>query len=446
MKAFKAYDIRGVWGNDLNSDIIYRTGYFLKKVLKAEKILIGRDIRNSSPEMHESLTKGLMDAGCMVYDAGTCTTPMVYWGTGKYDFDAGLMITASHNPKEYNGLKVSAKNVKPIAYDNGLKEVEGLIESGAMMPKIKGGSMQTFEIKSDYLEYLKSYSSFSPDIKVSIDFSCGMAGLFADSLFPHAEKINALPDGDFPAHEPNPLEVANQQQIIEQVIENKSDIGVIFDGDADRVMFIDEKGKFISPDLIIALLGHYFLKDKNKEYKVVQDIRTSKAVAEYLRQFNATVDIWRVGRAYGATRLKQVDGIYGGELAGHYYFRDFYYSDSGLLAAILVLNIVDGFRLKGIELSSLISTISPYFNTGEVNFKIQDKLAAMNAVRDYFYNDEKPQRYLDFDGYRLDFEDWWFNIRPSNTEPYLRFLAEAKSKRLLSEKTDVIYSILSRFE
>jgi phosphomannomutase len=446
LKAFKAYDIRGVWGDDLNKDIIYKTGYFLKTVLKADKILIGRDIRNSSPDMHEALSKGLIDAGAKVYDAGICTTPMIYWGTGKFDFDAGLMITASHNPKEYNGLKVSAKNVQPIGYDNGLKEVEELIESGINMPKKTEGSVQTFEIKDDYLKYLKSYSAFSQDIKVSIDFSCGMAGLFAETLFPHTDKINSLPDGDFPAHEPNPLEVVNQQQIIGQVIENKSDIGIIFDGDADRVMFIDEKGNFISPDLIIALLGHYFLKDKNKEYKVVQDIRTSKAVAEYLQQFNATVDIWKVGRAFGASKLKEVDGIYGGELAGHYYFRDFYYSDSGLLAAILVLNIVDEFRLKGIKLSSLISSISPYFNTGEVNFKIEDKLSAMNALRDYFNQNETPTRYLDIDGYRLDFEDWWFSIRPSNTEPYLRFLAEAKTKGLLSEKTGIIYSILSRFE
>jgi len=203
---------------------------------------------------------------------------------------------------------------------------------------------------------------------------------------------------------------------------------------------------FVSPDLIIAVLGHYFLKDKNRKYQVVQDIRTSKAVGEYLRDYGVEMTIWKVGRAFGAAKLKEVDGIYGGELAGHYYFKDFYYSDSGLLAAILVLNIIDELRKSGISFSELISKISPYWNTGEVNFKIEGKLAAMNAVRDYFMESEKPGRYLDFDGYRLDFNDWWFNIRPSNTEPYLRFLAEAKSEKLLKEKTEIIYSILSEYK
>ncbi len=445
MKAFKSYDIRGVWGTELSEGLVYKTGNFLPQVLNAKRILIGRDLRNSSPQMRDALVKGLVDAGAEVYDIGISTTPMVYWATGKYDFDASVMITASHNPKEYNGLKVSAKDVKPIGYDNGLSEVEHLMESGKSTVKIEGGSIHSMEIRNEYLKFLKSYSTFTGDINVSMDISNGMAGLFTDELFPNASKINKEPDGNFPAHEPNPLEVENQEHIKSEVLKNKSDIGIIFDGDADRVMFIDEKGNFVSPDLIIAVLGHYFLKDKSKKYRVVQDIRTSKAVGEYLERFNVEMTIWKVGRAFGASKLKEIDAIYGGELAGHYYFKDFYYSDSGLLAAVLVLNIVDEFRKQGISFSSLISNISPYWNTGEVNFKIEDKLGAMNAVRNYFQDTESPDRYLDFDGYRLDFPDWWFNIRPSNTEPYLRFLAEAKSEKLLKEKTEIIYKILSEF-
>lgn len=446
MKAFKAYDIRGVWGSELNPEIAYKTGYFLPSVLKVKKILIGRDVRNSSPEMHKNLLQGLVDAGVQVFDAGICTTPMIYWGTGKFNFDASVMITASHNPKEHNGIKFSAKDVRPIGYADGLNLIEEFINNGKETPVIGRGTSQTFALRDAYLNFLKPYSLFSKDLKVSVDFSNGMAGLFADDLFSNTLMINKVPDGNFPAHEPNPLEVENQEQIKKHVVENKSDIGVIFDGDADRVMFIDEKGQFISPDLIIALLGHYFLEGKDVKNTVVQDIRTSKAVGEYLSQFNTNVEIWRVGRAFGAAKLKEVDGVYGGELAGHYYFRDFYYSDSGLLATLLVLNVVDKFRLKGIKLSEIIERISPYFNTGEVNFKIEDKLSAMNAVRDYFMNIEEPDRYLDFDGYRLDFADWWFNIRPSNTEPYLRFLAEAKSKDLLEEKTKIIYDILNRYK
>jgi len=446
MKAFKAYDIRGLWGSEINADIAYRIGYFIPQVFKVKKILIGRDIRLSSDEFFNALADGITDAGANVYDAGITTTPMVYWGTGKFDFEFSLMITASHNSSGYNGLKFSGKDVKPIGYDNGLNILEKLVESNTQITKKDKGTISKYEFAKDYLDFLSNYKKDYTDLNISIDCSNGMAALFTKELFGEKPSyINDVLDGSFPGHEPNPLEVENQEQIKNLVVKNKSDIGVIFDGDADRVMFIDDKGKFVSPDLIIALLGHYFFEERKEKGKVVQDIRTSKAVAEYLNQFNTELVIWKVGRAYGATKLKEVDGIFGGELAGHYYFRDFYYSDSGLLAAILVLNIVKALKKKGIKFSDIINSISPYWNTGEVNFKIEDKLSAMNEVRDYFQKNEPPLKYLDFDGYRLEFEDWWFNIRPSNTEPYLRFLAEAKGENLLKEKTSIIYNILAKY-
>ena len=446
MKAFKAYDIRGLWGSEINADIAYRIGYFIPQVFEVKKILIGRDIRLSSDEFFNALADGITDAGANVYDAGITTTPMVYWGTGKFDFEFSLMITASHNSSGYNGLKFSGKDVKPIGYDNGLNILEKLVESNTQITKKEKGIISKYEFTNDYIKFLSSYKKDYSDLNISIDCSNGMAALFAKDLFGKKPSyINDVLDGTFPGHEPNPLEVENQEQIKNLVIKNKSDIGVIFDGDADRVMFIDDKGKFVSPDLIIALLGHYFFEERKEKGKVVQDIRTSKAVAEYLNQFNTELVIWKVGRAYGATKLKEVDGVFGGELAGHYYFRDFYYSDSGLLAAILVLNIVKALKEKGIKFSDIINDISPYWNTGEVNFKIEDKLGAMNEVRDYFQKNAPPLKYLDFDGYRLEFEDWWFNIRPSNTEPYLRFLAEAKGEKLLKEKTSIIYNILAKY-
>ena len=252
-------------------------------------------------------------------------------------------------------------------------------------------------------------------------------------------------DGSFPGHEPNPLEPENQDQIKECVLKNDCDIGVIFDGDADRVMFIDEKGNFISPDLIIAVLAHYFFEEKKCKGTVVQDIRTSKAVGDFLKKYDTELVIWKVGRAFGATKLKEVNGIYGGELAGHYYFRDFYFSDSGLLAAQLVLNIVATFAEQNIPFSKVISRISTYANTGEVNFTIEKKQEAMDEVLNYFKENDPEFVFFDFDGYRLEFNDWWFNIRPSNTEPYLRFLAEAENDQLLEEKTKIIYSVLSRY-
>lgn len=446
MKAFKAYDIRGVWGTDLNPEIVYKIGYFLPGVLNARKILVGRDIRLSSVEMFNALTDGITDAGTDVADVGLATTPMIYWGTGKYDFDASVMITASHNHKTYNGLKFSGKNVLPVGYDNGLQKVEKLIEDGAKILRKEKGKTEIFELDDSYLDFLSDYGADFSDLNITIDISNGMAGLFAKELFGNKiYYLNEKLDGNFPAHEPNPLEPENQEEIKKAVLKNKSDIGLIFDGDADRVMFIDEKGQFISPDLIIALLGHYFFKEGNERGKVVQDIRTSKAVADYLKKFGVEVETWRVGRAYGATKLKEVNGIYGGELAGHYYFRDFYYSDSGLMAALIVLKVVQRFHQNGITVSEIISGISTYANTGEVNYKIEQKQEAMDAVKDYFFKHDPPLQFVDFDGYRFDFNDWWFNIRPSNTELYLRFLAEAKTQSLLDAKTKIIFELISEF-
>ncbi|NOX85062.1 MAG: phosphomannomutase/phosphoglucomutase [Chlorobi bacterium] len=450
LKAFKAYDIRGKWGEELTPEIVYRIGFFLPQILKADKILVGRDARLSSGDMFEALTNGITDAGADVADAGLSTTPMVYWGTGKLGFDASVMITASHNPKDHNGLKVSGKDVKPIGYDNGLKEVESLIEkSEPVIPHLVKGKIEKIGLKSSYLSFLRQYTDDFSGLKITVDCSDGMASLFIKELLGDGiDYMNCSPDGNFPAHEPNPLEPENRKQIVDAVKSRKSDIGLIFDGDADRVMFIDEKGNFVSPDLIIALLGHHFFngKEQVEGRKVVQDIRTSKAVGEYLQQFDVEMITWRVGRAYGATKLKEVNGIYGGELAGHYYFRDFYYSDSGLVAALLVLKIVNRFRDEGITFSEMISRISSYFNTGEVNFKIENKQVAMNAVKDWFLQNELPVKFYDFDGYRLEFADWWFNIRPSNTEPYLRFLAEARTKKLLDEKTKIIFNIITQFK
>jgi phosphomannomutase len=446
MNAFKAYDIRGEYGKDLNKEMVYRIGYFLPEILPMKNIFVGRDVRLSSDEMFEALADGLTDAGVDVTDAGLTTTPMVYWGTGKYGFDASVMITASHNPKNHNGLKISAKNVLPVGYDNGLQKLEALVDSDEKVVKRTKGTIRQMDMKPDYLAFLNRYKKDYSGLNLVIDYCNGMASLFANDLF--GEKyfpLNEKADGTFPGHEPNPLDPVNQEQIKAAVKNHKADLGIIFDGDADRVMFIDEKGQFISPDLIIALFAHYFLKDTDKREHVVHDIRTSKAVGEYLAKFNADVTIWRVGRAYGATKLREVNGIYGGELAGHYYFRDFYFSDSGLMASLIMLDIVDEFKKQGKTVSELIHNISSYANTGEVNFRIEKKQEAMEAVVNHFEKLQKPAAYYDFDGYRLEFPEWWFNIRPSNTEPYLRFLAEAKSQKLLDEKTKQVYDLLKSF-
>lgn len=442
MKAFKAYDIRGEWGTDLNENIAYRIGYFLPQILKAKTFLVGRDMRLSSDTLFTQLARGLNDAGCDVDDIGLASTPLVYWSTAKYGYEASVQITASHNPKNHNGLKISAANALPVGYDTGLNRLEALVESDTTcVPVAQRGTIRHKEVKDDYLVFQKQFVGDLSALNIAVDCSNGMSSLFVHDLIGQAHYINDTLDGNFPSHEPNPLEAENQEQIKALVIKEKCDIGLLFDGDADRITFIDEKGNFISPDLIIAFLGNFFIGEKKEKGVVLQDTRSSRAIQEYLDRYQAKVETWRVGRAYAALKLRELDGVYGGELAGHYYFRDFYYSDSALLAASIVLRLLNQFKQGGRTMSQLISEITSYHNSGEINFKVEHKKEIMDAVRDHFTNLEKPERFLDFDGYRLDYKDWWLNIRPSNTEPYLRFLCEAKSENKLKEIIEIVTDI-----
>ena len=445
MGAFHAYDIRGIYNVDFDKETAYKVGYFLPELLSADKVLVGRDARVSSDEIHEYLLKGLTDAGADVYDIGLSTTPMVYFGTANYGFKASVQITASHNPAEYNGLKVSRENALPVGYDTGLGQVKEWIENGReTVPAAVKGQVHPMDIKADYLAFLLKYKEDWSSLRIAMDVSNGMASLFVRDIFgDQPSYIYEEMDGRFPNHEPNPLVQKNVEDLKKLVAQTGADIGVIFDGDADRVMFVDENSRFISPDLMIAVLGHYFLEERGEKGYIHQDIRSSKAVGEYLAPMGGVMNTWRVGRAYAALKLREIDGVYGGELAGHYYFRDFFYSDSGLLAAILILNVVAKMKAEGVSLSQLIARIEKYKNSGEINFRLEDKKGAMDAVRDYFMGTEQSTAYMDFDGYRVEFPQWWFNIRPSNTEPYLRFLCEATSQELLDEKVAKVREILT---
>ncbi len=450
MGAFHAYDIRGIYNVDFDKYLAYKVGYFIPVLLGADKVLVGRDSRLSSPEIFEYVAKGINDAGADVYDLGLSTTPMVYFGTAVHGFQASVQITASHNPKEYNGMKISRENALPVGFDTGLSTIQQWIEEGRETPVVEArGKTIPFDISRQYVSFLKSRKEDISDLKMSIDISNGMAALFAKKIFGE-EPVYLFDelDGTFPNHDPNPLVPENLIELQKSVITQRSDVGVIFDGDADRVMFVDERGNFISPDLVIALLGHYFFE--NERYKgakrlVLQDIRSSKSVAEYLAPMGAQVVTWKVGRAFAARKLREIDGLFGGELAGHYYFKDFFYSDSGLLAAILALNVIARFKREGLSLSQLIERINGYFSSGEINFTISKKEDAMVAVRELFVSQERPVASYDFDGYRVEFPQWWFNIRPSNTEPYLRFICEATSIDLLEEKVAQAREVIKNF-
>jgi len=450
MGAFHAYDIRGVWGKDWDLDIAYKVGYFIPILLKTNKVLVGRDCRISSMEIHDAVLKGINDAGADVYDIGLSSTPMVYFGTANYGFDASVQITASHNPAEYNGMKVSTTDAQAVGYDAGLGQIKAWIDEGRPTPvAAKRGQVFQKEIMADYLAFMRKFVKDYSGLTIAMDLSNGMANLFAKEIFGTGSNIHYLfdtLDGRFPNHEPNPLIEKNCFPLEDKVKEVKADAGVIYDGDADRVMFVDEKGQFISPDLMIALMGRYFVGERGLKGIVLQDIRSSKAVGEYLAPMGCTMETWKVGRAFAAKKLREIDGVWGGELAGHYYFRDFFYSDSGLLASMILLNIVADLKKEGKTLSQAIAEIVRYKNSGEINFRLEDKKGAMDAIKEHFMSAEKATAFMDFDGYRVEFPDWWFNIRPSNTEPYLRFICEATSDALLQEKISETEKILtSRF-
>ncbi|MFA6784785.1 MAG: phosphomannomutase/phosphoglucomutase, partial [Sphaerochaeta sp.] len=300
------------------------------------------------------------------------------------------------------------------------------------------------DARTPYLAFLKQFASDISNLNISIDCSHGMANLLVkDLLGDHHHYLYDHFDGTFPAHEPNPLEEENCKDLEAAVIANGSDVGVIYDGDADRVMFIDEKGRFLQPDYITAVLGYHYLK--KEKGNVLVDIRTSRSTSEYLTKLGATVHTWKVGHAFAKTKLRDLSAIFGGELAGHYYFRDFFNCDSGFLASLIVLNVVSDLKKQGITFSSFIDSIIAYANSGEINFKLEDKDKAVSALYDRFVQNDKPTKVLDFDGYRIEFPTWWFNVRKSNTEPYLRLVVEAKTSEELKERKEELSSIIKQF-
>ncbi len=447
IKSFKAYDIRGVFGKDFTLEHAYRAGFHLPALLAADKVLIGRDARLSSPQIHKELCRGICDAGADVYDLGYATTPMVYYFTAKDGFDASVQITASHNPAHYNGMKVSSTNATPIGYDTGLGKLEEMILEKEVIPEKIKGKLINYDKENEYIAFLKQYADDFSSLKIAVDCSNGMAALLVHKILGNDPiYLHDTLDGSFPNHEPNPLEQENLQDLKRMVEKEGCDLGIIFDGDADRVMFVDENAVFIPPDLIIALLGHYFKEEGGESGMVIQDIRSSKAIGEYLSTMGFEMHTWRVGRAFASPRLREIKGVYGGELAGHYYFRDFYYSDSGFLACLLVLRTLKKFKQQGISFSQIMKKIGSYKNSGEINFKIEQKTEAMEAVKEFYFNIEEPLVFLDFDGYRLEYADFWLNIRPSNTEPYLRFIAEAKTEVVLEEIITQVKNIITQFK
>lgn len=448
MGAFKAYDIRGIYNKDFDKKTAYKVGYFLPSLLSTDHVVVGRDVRLSSPEIHEYLLKGITDSGADVYDLGLATTPMVYFATVFLKADASVQITASHNPKEYNGLKISRKDAIPVGGDTGLKDLEKLCNEGEITISEKKGEVKDYSyVRDEYVKYLRGFCPDIADLDISIDCSNGMSSLIIKDVLKDdsIHYIYDTFDGSFPNHEPNPLDERNCEDIKRETLKNRSDVGIIYDGDADRVMFIDEKGRFIQPDYITAVLGCYY-KKKGLSGNSLVDVRTSRSTTEYLESIGFPPTLWKVGHAFAKMKIREIDAVFGGELAGHYYFRrDFFNCDSGILASLLVLSVVKSLKEEGRTLSQLVDSIVKYSNTGEVNFKLEEKDECIARILEHFKR-ENPSKILSFDGYRIEFPSWWFSIRKSNTEPYLRIVLEAQSKEEMENRLKEIKDIIGQFK
>ena len=445
--------MRGTFGTDFDLETAYKVGRALPKVVKGGKWLVGRDCRVTSAAIRDALVKGLSEAGAKVTDLGLCTTPMVYYFTATDGFDGSVMITASHNPPSDNGLKVSMRTALPVGYANGLNEVESTVAADnsdyAEAKKRNETEVVDGKFVSRYVEFLKSkltanfsFSASSHPLKIGIDCSNGMASLLVHDVFPDAVVINDTLDGSFPNHSPNPLKAEAREQIAALVRERKLDCGIIFDGDADRAMFVDENGGFIQPDYLIPIIASTFGDAGGS--RIIHDVRTSRGSIETIREMGCEPVMVPVGHAFAKPKMRETGAVCGGELAGHYYFREFFGCDSAFLAAIHVLAAFARFRL---EVENGVSTfsemmkpiISRYANSGELNFKVEDKDATIDRVLAFAAANlplEVSRSMMD--GIRIEYDEGWINVRKSNTEPYLRLIVEAKTEPLMQEWVRVL--------
>ena len=438
MGIFKSYDIRGIYNKEWNGATAHAIGRHLPGLLEARRIAVGRDVRLSSNEVFAELVMGITESGCDVADLGLCDTPAGYFSTAHFHMDGGVMITASHNPPEYNGLKVSRRAAVPVGYDTGLAELERRVASGVLPSPAKSrGTVSRLDMRPAYLAHLAKFTSDLSRLKTVIDCSNGMAGLFLRDVLQRTGLRYTLmfeePDGRFPNHAPNPLVEENLAALKARVRQEGADLGICFDGDADRVMFVDETGVFISPDLLIGFLGTYYFtlhpeRRAGASRVMTYDVRSSRGVVEYLQRLGAKPTICKVGHSFAKKLLRDTDGIAGGELAGHYYFRENFYCDSGMIAALVVLEVLSA---AGVPFSKAVSEIGRYHFSGEINFTVSNGPDILRRVK----SDYADGTLIDLDGIRIDFPDWWFNLRVSNTEPLLRLVVEAVTAESLETRT-----------
>ena len=440
---FKAYDIRGIYGKDIDVHLAYRIGMAFVHYLKGKTIAVGRDMRESSTPLSESLIKGLTDAGANVFDIGLASTDMLYFASINLGTDGGIMVTASHNPKEYNGFKFVRKNAIPIGLESGLADIETLVRTADLSEAVTKGNCKKVELLDEFVKFMHSFvkpSELKP-LSVVIDAGNGMGGLVMPKLL-KGSPLKITPmfyelDGSFPNHEANPLEEHNRVDLEAKVKAIGADLGVGLDGDADRAFFVDGKGNFCSGDFILGLLAKEVLK-KHPGSLIAYDVRCSRFVTDTVHRLGGKTIMGKVGHAYAKLLMREVGAEFGGEVSGHYYFKykDAYF-DSGNLTTLMLLKVLSD---SNISLEKALEETKGYYISGEINSTVKDPDAKMQEVLSKYKS--KAQQVLNIDGISLVHKDWWANIRKSNTEPLLRLNCEAYTKQDMEKLRDDILSII----
>jgi len=441
-EVFKAYDVRGIYPAEIDEQGAYAIGRAFVEEFKPKRIAIGRDMRVSGPQMVAALTEGATDGGAEVLDIGQIGTEMLYFAVGSLELDGGITCTASHNPKEYTGFKIVRAGALPVGGDSGLTEVRDRALKG-FGEIARKGSIEKKDIWPAFLDRVLSFidpSAVKP-LRVVVDAANGMGGRMLEPLLERLSQIEAVrcyfePDGSFPNHEPNPLLPENREFIVAKVKEEKADLGIAFDGDADRCFFVDERGEFVPGDFVTALFAETFLA-KEPGARIIYDVRASWAVPHTIEQAGGTALMNRVGHAFIKHRMRESGAVFGGEVSGHYYFRDFSKADSGIIPCLLMLEYLSK---QGKPLSEVLQPYRErYFITGELNTRVSDVAAKLEELEKHFSAQGKVTH---LDGLSVNASDWHFNVRPSNTEPLLRLNLEALSSELMEEKQGEVLAII----
>ncbi len=437
---FKAYDIRGIYPDEVDEELAYLVGKAFATDLNCRKVVVGRDMRKSSDSLFGALCRGLNEMGADVLDIGMCTTPMLNFSVAHYGLDGGIMISASHNPGKYNAFKLIAPPALQMGKGSGMEEIRELVLRDDFDPPEKKGSVVQKDVLDDYLGHIKGFCGNIRDVKIVADYGNGMgavsAGPLLESLPVEAVHLYPEPDGSFPNHEANPHDISNFSDLQGKVREENADIGLFFDGDADRSAVVDEKGDIVFPDIVLGIIAEHRL-DKYDDKRVYYDLRFTKAIKEVVEEKGGTPVMMKVGNPFYKEKLIREGGAFGGELSGHLMFSENHNIDDGLFAAVMLLDVVCS---TGKKVSELASPMRKYFQTEEINTKVRDAAAVLEEAKQAFSDGES----LDIDGVYVRYPDWWFSLRKSNTEPLVRLRIEADSEELLAEKRKTLTSIIDK--